>query len=74
MNKDIKQLIKLLRKSLPKDRYGQTKLFCIHWLVGDYFVGWYKRNDKTVWAYRIQYPASSPCGYIKVGQSKTFDV
>lgn len=71
---DIKELKKLLRKYLPKTRKGQTKLFCMHWLDNDYYVGWYKPIDETVWARRITYPASSPCGWIKAGGSKRFEV
>ncbi len=70
----MKELLKILKKTLPKTRYGQTKLFCIHWLGNDYFVGWYNPTDKTVWATRITYPASSPSGWITMAQSKRFTV
>ena len=70
----MNELKRKLRKSLPKSRYGQTKLFCLHWLGNDYYVGWYKSTDKTVWATKITYPANSPCGWITAGGSKRFEV
>jgi len=52
----------------------EDRLFVIHWLGQDYFAGWYKQGCKTVRAQRIQYPASSPFGYIRCGQANVFDV
>lgn len=67
-------LVALVKKHFPRDRLGQTEVFCTHWLNNDYFVGWHKKGDAEVRAYRITYPASAPAGFVSAGQARTFPV
>jgi len=68
------KLIVLLKEHWPKTYSDQTELFCLHWLDEDYYVGWYRKGDRRVYAIRIKCPANAPAGFITASQSMVFDI
>lgn len=70
----MKKLEELLRKNLKGWAQGRNQLFIMSHGSYEYYVGWYHANDSMVFATLIEYPASSPAGYIRRPNSRKIHV